>query len=90
MTKPGFAAEKQRLGHLRTLNSMLLASKMLQTIGAQPSRQTTGRMKQAVLAAGLVFLAALLVGCASIKQYSIESYEGPMPTHDLRYTGIDP
>jgi hypothetical protein len=32
----------------------------------------------------------LLTGCASIRQYSIESYQGTMPMHDLRYAGIDP
>jgi hypothetical protein len=34
--------------------------------------------------------ASLLVGCAHVKQYSIDSWQGPLPMHDLTYVQGDP
>jgi hypothetical protein len=34
--------------------------------------------------------AALFTGCAELKQYSIDSWPGPLPMHDLRYVDVDP
>ena len=42
------------------------------------------------LGALLVMAAGLLSGCANLKQYSIDSWEGPMPMHDLVYVQGDP
>ncbi len=52
--------------------------------------QSAAWWPRAVLLCGLICLAGLMTGCSHIKQYSIDSYAGPLPTHDLRYTGVDP
>ncbi len=38
----------------------------------------------------LVTLAGLFSGCARMKQYSLDSWDGPLPMHDLRYVQSDP
>jgi hypothetical protein len=34
--------------------------------------------------------AGLLSGCARVKQYSLDSWQGPLPMHDMRYVTTDP
>ena len=35
--------------------------------------------------AGLVFVCSVFTGCTSVKNYSIRSYQGPIPLGDYRY-----
>ncbi len=37
-----------------------------------------------------VLSAGLLSGCARMKQYSLDSWQGPLPMHDLKYVEADP
>jgi hypothetical protein len=46
-------------------------------------------LARAALVCGALALGLLLTGCSSIKQYSIQSYEGPMSTRDLHYLTVD-
>lgn len=33
----------------------------------------------------LLFTAGLLSGCARLKQYSVDSWQGPLPVRDMAY-----
>lgn len=33
----------------------------------------------------LIAMAGLFSGCARLKQYSLDSWQGPIPMHDLQY-----
>jgi hypothetical protein len=37
----------------------------------------------------LMTAASLLSGCARIKQYSLDSWQGTLPMHDLKYVSGD-
>jgi hypothetical protein len=37
----------------------------------------------------LATAATLLTGCAHIKQYSIDSWQGPLPIRDLHYVQVE-
>lgn len=36
----------------------------------------------------LIIAAGSFAGCARIRQYSIESYQGPFPIHDREYLAL--
>ena|ERR1051325_8923593 len=38
----------------------------------------------------LMISATCFSGCARMKQYSLDSWAGPLPMHDLRYVQSDP
>jgi hypothetical protein len=38
----------------------------------------------------LMTAVGLFSGCARMKQYSLDSWNGPLPMHDLRYVQSDP
>jgi hypothetical protein len=38
----------------------------------------------------LLTAAGLFSGCARMKQYSLDSWQGPLPMHDLHYVQNDP
>jgi len=38
----------------------------------------------------LLLLTGLLTGCAAIKQYSIDSWQGPLPARDMKYVNAEP
>ena len=41
---------------------------------------------------GLLFICGasiLLTGCSAVKNYSIRSYQGPMPLHEYQYMDTD-
>lgn len=38
----------------------------------------------------LVVISIVVVGCSSVKKYSVESYQGLLPLEDVKYVEYDP
>jgi hypothetical protein len=53
-----------------------------------PYRHQVGRAS--ALFCLLLIAASLFSGCERMKQYSLDSWQGPLPVHDLRYVQSDP
>jgi hypothetical protein len=65
------------------MNSHLADSSLNQ--GHTPSTRL-GRFSRRLALLGLLLIGAgALSGCVQLKQYSIESWDGPLPMSDLRY-----
>jgi hypothetical protein len=53
------------------------------------ARESTRTIRTPALLCLLALVAGLLTGCAHVKRYSIESWDGPLPLADLHHVNPD-
>lgn len=50
--------------------------------------QLAGPLRLGALFCLFAISAALLSGCARLKQYSVDSWQGPLPVRDMEYVDV--